>query len=119
MRSAVGGSSSPAVNGPGAARRAAAGDRWSLAAGLERSCGADGSGLLAGPAPSVGTVLLQGRGPPAFRVGRLARKGFCEREACAADSRARQGGAVCAFPEAVAGGARAALRSAGAPGKYK
>lgn len=42
-------SGSPAANGSGAACGAAGGGRWSLVAGLERRCGADGSGLVTGP----------------------------------------------------------------------
>lgn len=69
-----GGWSSPAVNDPGAARRAAVGGQWSVAAGLERSRGADGSGLLAGPAPLVAALPPQGCGAPGFRSSRLAWK---------------------------------------------
>lgn len=38
----------PAINGSGVICGAVGGGRWSLVAGLESLCGADGSGLSAG-----------------------------------------------------------------------
>lgn len=110
--------------------------RW--AAGLERPCGADGSGLLVGATwRPRGTRLLSralpcppGRGTAGYGSGRAsAEEAACRREACAPGGGGGMGGTVCEAPCArgpgsgpageVPGGVADALGMAPARGKHE